>query len=669
MFWNRKKRGFINIDNSVFQSWLDKWLKILITKDIAVVYKISKRLSCDLLISKIKYYESIYKYFDLTKDIRDSVKNNNKNDVYIVNELLYKLFQLYNFDNHSSDESIISNIKNIKKEILKYNLNKKELEKIISVYLDLKYKFRCDNLKKIIKDYWWILEYLFIDVSSFREIHSLLFRLENFVKFKNIHSWIEDRVSKIIEKLCESWQIFDNDRIKLELKSWIFHTINFWKYKNIEITPQDLSYLSNIKSFLIKITTFNDFWMAIFKDSEWLKYVVKKIFIMKNINCDDKVLDRIYFDFKKNFCHENRIFEKTKYNFLFELWSNSFMRVAYDSCVNQSRDISTMSFKQKEWFVKWIFEGARKTLYWENAMKKLVEYYTTGRYSTDDWDIDLDVLIDMIYILWSIHTLYDKWWLYVKLKWFFDNRMKWMAQWAKDIHEIYWNWERDSWIFVMYLTLIFSILLADWDLMHRYSNWRPTPGFLWSFISWNNEIDIPAVDWPFVSELDRNIYKEQWLLWFIIYKKHYLLNDLICNNVLDEEYCFLWNRFNTIISRLIPKETKLKKVRVYTKLFLPFILVPLIVVWVLGCFFPFFSKVFWWIIEVISALLSLAFIYFMIYLCGSFWEKFDKFLDDKKKFIKYILITLYVIFSLAVLGLSYYLIEFLRGFWANKFPF
>ncbi len=664
MLWNRKKRDFVNIDNNSFEFWLDKWLKILITKDVAGVYKISKRVSCELLISKIRYYESIFKYFDLTKDIRGSIKNNDKNTVYIINELLYKLFQLYNFDNFNSDNKNLSDIKNIKKEILRYNLNKKELEKIISIYLDLKYKFRCDNLKKIIRNYWWILEFLFIDVSSSREIHSLLFRLENIVKFKNANSWMEGRVSNIIEKLCKSWQIDNNEFTKSELESDIRHAINFWEYKNIEVVSEDLPYLLTIKSFLIKITTFNDFWMSIFNDKEWLKYVVKQIFLMKNIKYDDKILDGIYYSFKKNFCHKNRIFEKTKYNFLYELWNHSFIRVAYDTCVKQSRDISNIPIKHKEWFIKENFEIARKSLYWEDAMKKLVEFYTSERYSTDDWDIDLDILIDMVYILWSINTLYDKPELYIKFEWFFHNRVKWMAQWTKEIHEMYWDWERESWVFIMYLTLIFSILLADSDLMNRYTNWKATPSFLWSFISWNNKIDIAIVEWPFISELDRNIYNEQWLLWFIIYR------HLSKMNVSNEEYCFLWNRFNTIISRFIPRNTKLIKIWRYTKLFLPFIIVPLIISWILGYFFPFFSKIFWWIVEIIFALLSLVFMYFLIYLFfWLFWEKFEKFLDNKKKFIKYILIAIYVILCLAVFGLLDYLIEYLRGFLANKFPF
>ncbi len=229
---------------------------------------------------------------------------------------------------------------------------------------------------------------------------------------------------------------------------------------------------------------------------------------------------------------------------------------------------------------------------------------------------------------------------------------------------MYWDWERESWVFIMYLTLIFSILLADSDLMNRYTNWKATPSFLWSFISWNNKIDIAIVEWPFISELDRNIYNEQWLLWFIIYR------HLSKMNVSNEEYCFLWNRFNTIISRFIPRNTKLIKIWRYTKLFLPFIIVPLIISWILGYFFPFFSKIFWWIVEIIFALLSLVFMYFLIYLFfWLFWEKFEKFLDNKKKFIKYILIAIYVILCLAVFGLLDYLIEYLRGFLANKFPF
>lgn len=345
-----------------------------------------------------------------------------------------------------------------------------------------------------------------------------------------------ESVSQIIWKLVEDGKISEDD--VAELQKSILAVLNKKPSPKSVTAIKDVTYISTITNFLSAINQLDDLWMVILRDKSWLKHIVKAIFWKANIKYDDLWLEDAYEMFREEWWITNWLFKKSLFNTFDRLGKTSFVNAAWESMMRQASNPKTRQHLYTR----------LQSMYWTESADRMMEKIDSGNYMTDG-QIDIEILRDLLYQLWSTQPLYTSAMpttylnhprarLCYALSSFTLKRIDWLVQWTKEVYKKNWwwaKWATAAWAWVMsvsfFLAMFWAAIWDAWDLL----KWDKEETFLWKFINewidealksaWSDALDSWLKIWD-LSEYDIKLYKQQWLRWVFAAKMKPFIFDL-----------------------------------------------------------------------------------------------------------------------------------------------
>lgn len=346
----------------------------------------------------------------------------------------------------------------------------------------------------------------------------------------------EESVSQIIWKLVENWQVSEDD--VEELQKSIMAVLNKKPSPKSVTAIKDVTYIATITNFLSAINQLDDLWMVILKDKSWLKHIVKTIFGKANIKYDDLWLEDAYEMFREEWWVTNWLFKKSLFNTFDRLGKTSFINAAWESMIHQAKNEKTRNYLYTR----------LQSMYWTESADRMMEKIDSGNYMVDG-QIDIEILRDLLYQLWSTQPLYTSAMptTYLNHPWarlayalssFTLKRIDWLVQWTKEVYQRNWwwaKWATAAWAWVMsvsmFLAMFWAAIWDVWDLLKGDKE----DTFLWKWINewidgalksgWSDALDSWLKIWD-LSEYDMKTYKSQWLWWVISSKLKPFIFDL-----------------------------------------------------------------------------------------------------------------------------------------------
>jgi len=340
-----------------------------------------------------------------------------------------------------------------------------------------------------------------------------------------------ESVSQIIWKLVEDGKISEDD--VEELQKSILAVLNKKPSPKSVTAIKDVTYMSTITNFLSAINQLDDLWMVILKDRSWLKHIVKAIFWMANIKYDDLWLEDAYEMFREEWWVTNWLFKKSLFNTFDRLGKTSFVNAAWESMMRQAKNAKTRQYLYTR----------LQSMYWTESADRMMEKIDKWDYM-EDGQIDIEILRDLLYQLWSTQPLYTSAMpttylnhprarLCYALSSFTLKRIDWLVQWTKEVNKQHWPVAAAAWLMSVssFLAMFWAVIWDAWDLL----KWDTEETFLWKLINewidealkaWGSDaLDSWLKIWD-LSEYDIKLYKQQWLWWLFASKMKPFIFDL-----------------------------------------------------------------------------------------------------------------------------------------------
>lgn len=341
-----------------------------------------------------------------------------------------------------------------------------------------------------------------------------------------------ESVSTIIWNLVEQWKVSEDD--VEELQKSILAILNKKRSPKSVTAIKDITYISTITNFLSAINQLDDLWMVILKDRSWLKHIVKTIFGKAWIKYDDLWLEDAYEMFREEWGITNWLFKKSFFNMFDRLGKTSFINTAWQSMIRQSKNEKT----------RWYLYTRLQTMYWTESADRMMEKIDSGNYNDENWQIDIEILRDLLYQLWSTQPIYTSAMpvTYLNHPWarlcyalssFTLKRIDWLVQWTKEVNAQHWKVAAAAWLMWVssFLAMFWAAIWDVWDLL----KWKKEETFLWNLINkwiddalaawWSDALDSWLKIWD-LSEYDIKTYKSQWLWWVLSAKLKPFIFDL-----------------------------------------------------------------------------------------------------------------------------------------------
>lgn len=359
----------------------------------------------------------------------------------------------------------------------------------------------------------------------------------NITEWDILNQSTAESVSTIIWKLVEQWKINEND-IE-ELQKSILAVLNKAKSPKAVTAIKDITYISTITNFLSAINQLDDLWMVLLKDRSWLKHIVKTIFWKAWIKYDDIWLDDAYEMFREEWSITNWLFQKSFFNMFDRLGKTSFVNTAWESMIHQSKNEKTRKY----------LYARLQAMYWTESADRMMERIDSWSYLNEEWQIDIEILRDLLYQLWSTQPIYTSAMstTYLNHPWarlayalssFTLKRIDWLIQWSKEVYKQNWWWAKGrvaAWAWLMWVSVFLAMFWAAiwdvWDLLKG----KKEETFLWNFINnwidealkswWSDMLDSWLKIWD-LSEYDLKTYKSQWIWWVLSSKIKPFIFDL-----------------------------------------------------------------------------------------------------------------------------------------------
>ena len=340
-----------------------------------------------------------------------------------------------------------------------------------------------------------------------------------------------ESVSTIIWNLVEQWKVSEDD--VEELQKSILAVLNKKRSPKSVTAMKDITYISTITNFLSAINQLDDLWMVILKDRSWLKHIVKTIFGKAWIKYDDLWLEDAYEMFREEWGITNWLFKKSFFNMFDRLGKTSFINTAWQSMIRQSKNEKTRGYLYTR----------LQAMYWTESADRMMEKIDSGNYMTDG-QIDIEILRDLLYQLWSTQPIYTSAMpvtylnhprarLCYALSSFTLKRIDWLVQWTKEVNAQHWKVAAAAWLMWVssFLAMFWAAIWDVWDLL----KWKKEDTFLWNLINkwiddalaawWSDALDSWLKIWD-LSEYDIKTYKSQWLWWVLSAKLKPFVFDL-----------------------------------------------------------------------------------------------------------------------------------------------
>lgn len=397
----------------------------------------------------------------------------------------------------------------------------------------------------LLSDWWpWIFAYYESPIES---IDHYITTMINAIERQLFLGWLKEdanldadiinqdtaeSVSQIIWKLVENWQVNEDD--VAELQKSIMAVLNKKPSPKSVTAIKDVTYIATITNFLSAINQLDDLWMVILRDRSWLKHIVKTIFGKANIKYDDLWLEDAYEMFREEWGVTNWLFRKSLFNTFDRLGKTSFINTAWESMVRQAKNEKTR---------KYLYTRLQ-SMYWTESADRMMEKIDSGNYNWDDGQIDIEILRDLLYQLWSTQPLYTSAMpttylnhprarLAYALSSFTLKRIDWLVQWTKEVYKQHWAVAAWAWVMWVssFLAMFWAAIWDVWDLL----KWDKEETFLWKWINewidealksaWGDALDSWLKIWD-LSEYDIKTYKQQWLRWVFASKIKPFIFDL-----------------------------------------------------------------------------------------------------------------------------------------------
>ena len=341
-----------------------------------------------------------------------------------------------------------------------------------------------------------------------------------------------ESVSTIIWRLVELWLVSEDD--VNELQKSILAVLNKKPSPRSVTAIKDITYIATITNFLSAINQLDDLWMVILKDRSWLKHIVKTIFGRAWIKYDDLWLEDSYEMFREEWSITNWLFKKSFFNLFDRLWKTSFINTAWESMVRQSKNEKTRRY----------LYSRLVAMYWRESADRMMDKIDRNDYRWEDGQVDIEILRDLLYQLWSTQPIYTSAMstTYLNNPWarlcyalssFTLKRIDWLIQWTKEVNAKHWPVAAWAWVMWVssFLAMFWAVIWDVWDLL----KWDKEETFLWKWINewidgalkswWSDALDSWLKIWD-LSEYDIKTYKQQWLWWVFSSKIKPFIFDL-----------------------------------------------------------------------------------------------------------------------------------------------
>lgn len=354
---------------------------------------------------------------------------------------------------------------------------------------------------------WWQAKDLWLDIDT-------------------INSSNEDSVSSIVEWLVERWEISSNE--VNELQKCIIAVMDKKNTPRWIQRIKDLTYTMALTNYISAINQLEDIWVAIIENKWWLISSVKAIFSKAWIKYTDSWLESAYEMFRTNLWISNKLFAASGFNFTDRLGKKCFLNAAWTSMVKRAKNE-----KSRKYLVERL-----TAMYWEKTANHIMENVDAWDYMTN-WQIDIDVLTDLLYQLWTTQPIYASAMPVSYLRspharWFYALSMFSIRQ-ADHIIQSTKQTYKERWVFAasiqafwfIAMRMFFGTLVWDiWDwLMWKWKD----ETWLWLILSerWDLALDKFKEDYLksfsklwMLSDYDKETFKKDWIWWVIANKMY-----------------------------------------------------------------------------------------------------------------------------------------------------
>ncbi len=392
-----------------------------------------------------------------------------------------------------------------------------------------------------LSDWWeWIYQFYADPMES---LDSYIVNMENAIQRQLFLWWLQEEAwlkwenvsfTEIVEWLVDQWQISNEDLE--ELKKTVLSVLNKKPSPKVVRTLKDATYIMTLTNFLSAINQLDDLWMAIIKNKNWLKHVVKAIFNKAGIKYTDLWLEDSYEMFRWQWKITNWMFKKSLFSTFDRLGKESFVNAAWDSLIAQAK-------KNKDWTDSRSRINLKKRLedmYWTETMEHMMDKIDSGNYMTN-WQIDIDILLDLLYQLWNTQPIFtsamptvylDNPWIRLcyALQSFTIKRIDMLVQWTKQVYKNNWWWAWwavVAWSWLMWVSAFLAMFwVAIWDTQDWLKD-EEEETVLWKLMNewidealkevWNEWKSSWLKIWN-LSLYDKKTYNREWMWWLLMSK-------------------------------------------------------------------------------------------------------------------------------------------------------
>ena len=377
----------------------------------------------------------------------------------------------------------------------------------------------------------------------------------------------DDSVANILQQMVDEWQISQDD---VEVARHVIKSIVGAKPSNNIISGiKNATYSLTIANYISAAQQLEDMSKTLLKWPTWLKNIAKTILWKAWIKMSDTWLENAFAQLEW-WNVTDALFKLSWFDMVDWLWKKSFLMTAYDSCVRRAN-----------WKRAIILETRLKSMYGEKKGQEMFDKYKNKQLKNDKWQFDIDLMIDLMYQLWSTQPIYKSAMptaylnnstirLAYCLCSFTIKQLDWLEQWTREVYKnqlIMWKSKATAasvatWWLVGNLIVITLISTLVTDLLSTIK-WDEEDTALYKLLNewlWEalKQLWVNGIAWLLkifnISRYDSYLWKREWLMWVLMNKvtpaSFSIFNDFIKIAVWDEELTDLWRYWPLFIKPL-----------------------------------------------------------------------------------------------------------------------
>ena len=406
---------------------------------------------------------------------------------------------------------------------------RRKLSENFSPKVSTKTKYSEERQLWLLSDWWaWIYAYYENPVES---LASYITSMEQAIQRQLFLWWMKDTqwididikwqssdksVSAIVRDMFEKWQITESQMN--ELHTCLMAVLNKkWTPRWVRMI-KDITYTMALTNYISAMNQAEDIWVAIIENKKWLISVLKSIFTKAWIKYDEAWLESAYEMFKTNSKPSDWLFKKSWFNAIDRMGKRSFLNAAWNSMVQ--------TYKNPK--ARWHMYERLKAMYWDETANHIMECVRTNNFM-NDWEIDIDVLTDLLYQLWNTQPIYqssmpvsylqhpEARWLY-SLSMFSLRQIDHIIQSTKSAYEEWWVANAAYVWFKLITARMFFNALIWW--VTSLLQWDLDDSWIWKLFEWDWEWAWKLFWWDMLkwflkmwmfSKYDWNVRKNEWL--------------------------------------------------------------------------------------------------------------------------------------------------------------